>query len=58
MRSMKQMGMLSSRAVARPMRQTHVCHRAVPSPLADKVFDIFIEKLIERSAFALVGALL
>jgi hypothetical protein len=60
MLSMKGMGLLSSTAGSRemPYRSPVTQQRAAPSPLANKVVDMLVEKLIERSAIALVGALL
>jgi hypothetical protein len=58
MASMKELGLLSSHAAARPIRRTHVSRRPASSPVADKVLDMIVEKLIERSAFAVLGALL
>lgn len=53
MSSMREMGLPSAPARARAAQ-----HRPAPSPLADKVVNVLVEKLIERSAIALVGALL
>jgi cation transport ATPase len=53
MNAMAEMGLLSAPARTRASR-----HRSAPSPLTDKVVDMLVEKLIERSALALVGALL
>jgi hypothetical protein len=58
MASMKELGLLSSHAAARPIRRTDVSRRPASSPVADKVLDMIVEKLIERSAFAVLGALL
>jgi copper chaperone CopZ len=53
MGSMRDMGLLSA-----PTRTIATKNRPAASPLADKVVDMLVEKLIERSAIALVGALL
>jgi hypothetical protein len=58
MASMKELGLLSSHAAARPIRRTDVSRRPASSPVADKVLHMIVEKLIERSAFAVLGALL
>jgi hypothetical protein len=53
MGSMRDMGLLSA-----PTRAIAAQHRPAASPLADKVVNMLVKKLIERSAIALVGALL
>jgi copper chaperone CopZ len=53
MSAMAEMGLLSA-----PTRARGSQNRSTPSPLADKVVDVLVEKLIERSTIALVGALL
>jgi copper chaperone CopZ len=51
MRSMAEMGLLSA-----PVRSRAPQQRPEASPLTDKVVGVLVEKLIERSAIALVGA--
>jgi hypothetical protein len=51
MTSMAEMGLLSA-----PVRSRAAHQRPEHSPLADKVVGVLVEKLIERSAIALVGA--
>jgi copper chaperone CopZ len=51
--SMAEMGLLSAQVRTRAAQP-----RPEASPLADKVVGVLVEKLIERSAIALMGALL
>jgi copper chaperone CopZ len=53
--SMKEAGLLS--APSAPDR-TSAQHRPIASPVADKVVDMLVGKLIERSAVAILGVLL
>lgn len=57
LKSMKEVGLLPP---ARPPRLPHplLPHQSPASPIADKVVDVVIGKLIERSAVVLLSALL